>query len=512
MVRGEPGAAIVITAVIVCVLCCMRGGRAFATGCARGGCGRNHNRFASTPSRSRSSLNIIGTNNHSNNSNRGARSIHGRLPAVTPEAPRRRTQRTTVVVMASSSASSAAFSTAAAAGPAKRHRNTFLLPLQHQQQHQQQRHQQHQQQQQRRSRDEEVTTPTTGVLTKDEKHVREGGGGTVNIGSSGSRGSGDDQAAAAAAVVAAVGGGNDTDHGGQLALVILNAQGDDEGKSLLRHLWSKATLRVCADGGANRLHDSFDVGGEHGEGGDSVGDPSEDRARFVPDVIVGDLDSLRPEVARYYEDRGSEIKRRDDQDHCDFEKCLVEVESRLSPSDAAPPVETEAAASAAVVDDNRGDGTESRATNTAAAARVGSPRCAATVVGLGAFGGRFDHEMQAVSLLHAYTSRFDRLVLMGAGNLAFLLEPGRSHTVEPDLRFEGPTVGLIPVGGPCRTVTTEGLQWNLDGRGLEFGVCVSSSNKVVGDVVQVTTDAPLVWTAEFKAAAWIEAVFSGERS
>lgn len=311
--------------------------------------------------------------------------------------------------------------------------------------------------------------------------------------------------------MAAVEGGNDTGDDGPLALVILNAQGDGEGKDLLRHLWSKATLRVCADGGANRLHDSFGIVGDHGDGGDSVGNPSEDRARFVPDVIVGDLDSLRPEVARYYEDRGSEIKLRDDQDHCDFEKCLVEVESRLSPLDAVAGVETEAAA-AAVADDDGGDRNELRATNAAAAAAgAGSSCCSATVVGLGAFGGRFDHEMQGVSLLHAYTSRFDRLVLMGAGNVAFLLEPGRSHTIEPDLRFEGPTVGLIPVGGPCRTVTTEGLQWNLDGQSLEFGVCVSSSNKVVGDEVQVTTDAPLLWTAEFKATAWIEAVLSGER-
>lgn len=230
----------------------------------------------------------------------------------------------------------------------------------------------------------------------------------------------------------------------------------------------------------------------------------------MPDIIVGDLDSLRPEVARFYEDLGSEIKVRNDQDHCDFEKCLVEVESWLSSSStpsgagaAARGVETGASA---VVDDG-GDGEKARAP----AAGPGGSLPGVTVVGLGAFGGRFDHEMQAISLLHAYTSRFHRLVLMGAGNVAFLLEPGLTHAIEPDLRFEGPTVGLIPVGGPCRTVTTEGLQWNLEGRGLEFGVCVSSSNRAVEDVVRVTTDAPLVWTAEFKTAAWIETVSSGDR-
>ena len=126
------------------------------------------------------------------------------------------------------------------------------------------------------------------------------------------------------------------------------------------------------------------------------------------------------------------------------------------------------------------------------------------MVGLGAFGGRFDHEMAGISLLHAYTSRFSRLVFMGSENVAFLLEPGLSHVVEPDPRFEGPTVGLIPVGGACRSVNTEGLKWNLEGGCLEFGVLVSSSNCVVAEEVKVTTDAPLVWTAEFRAAEWIK--------
>lgn len=267
---------------------------------------------------------------------------------------------------------------------------------------------------------------------------------------------------------------------GPLALVILNAHGEGESKGLLRHLWGRAALRVCADGGANRLHDSFG-------GGDGVGDPAEERAQYVPDIIVGDLDSLRPEVARFYESLGCEIRVRDDQDHCDFEKCLMEVEKWLSSSTPSG------------ADDDGGE--ESRP----------PAACPATVVGLGAFGGRFDHEMQAISLLHAYNARFRRLVLMGGGNVAFLLEPGPTHAIEPDLRFEGPTVGLIPVGAPCRAVTTEGLKWNLDGGCLEFGVCVSSSNHVVEDVVRVTTDAPLVWTAEFKPAAWIEAISSGDR-
>lgn len=249
---------------------------------------------------------------------------------------------------------------------------------------------------------------------------------------------------------------------GPLALVVLNTT-DDESKALLRQLWSRAALRVCADGGANRLYDSFGA------------NPTGDRERYIPDMIVGDLDSLRPEVATFYEALGTEVKRRPDQDHTDFEKCLIEIEARLSSTSSTS---TSEATSAEVEDVTE------------------ETPASATVVGLGAFGGRFDHEMAAISLLHSYTSRFGRLVLFGAGNIAFLLLPGYTHLLELQERLEGPTVGLIPVRGACKSVTTEGLRWNLQGGSLEFGMLVSTSNEAMEKEVWVKTDAPLVWTAQ----------------
>ena len=67
----------------------------------------------------------------------------------------------------------------------------------------------------------------------------------------------------------------------QRALVVLNNGLGTEPMPLFRRIWDSSQLRICADGGANRLYD---------------GTPSEERHRLIPDAIKGDLDSIRPEV------------------------------------------------------------------------------------------------------------------------------------------------------------------------------------------------------------------------
>ncbi|KAK9086422.1 hypothetical protein Syun_028816 [Stephania yunnanensis] len=58
-------------------------------------------------------------------------------------------------------------------------------------------------------------------------------------------------------------------------------------------LWKHAQLRLCADGGANRVFDEM-----------PQLMPNEDapdvQNRFLPDVIKGDMDSIRPEVLGFY--------------------------------------------------------------------------------------------------------------------------------------------------------------------------------------------------------------------
>lgn len=74
---------------------------------------------------------------------------------------------------------------------------------------------------------------------------------------------------------------------------------------------------ICADGGANRLYDAF---------------PQSDKmSGFLPAVIAGDMDSIRPDVQQHFTNHGSEIiDQSQDQDTTDLQKCLSQLEARFT--------------------------------------------------------------------------------------------------------------------------------------------------------------------------------------
>lgn len=211
-------------------------------------------------------------------------------------------------------------------------------------------------------------------------------------------------------------------------------------RSLMERLWFNATLRVCADGAINRLYAAFDT--------------DEDRARFIPEYVRGDLDSVEDKVIEYYQKHGTKIIKDNDQDTTDLEKCISLIKQ-----------------------------------NTSLDARE--------VVVLGAFGGRLDHEFSHYHVLFKF-SRI-KLVLLSPGRAAFVLVPGR-HAI--DTKSLGRSCGLIPLAGPAKRVWTSGLEWDLDGAdasSLTFGQFISTSNRIRphAEHVYVNTSAPLLWVSDF---------------
>ncbi|KAJ7008323.1 thiamine pyrophosphokinase 1-like isoform X2 [Populus alba x Populus x berolinensis] len=107
------------------------------------------------------------------------------------------------------------------------------------------------------------------------------------------------------------------DHGSSVtyALVVLNQR-------LPRFtpiLWDHAQVRVCADGGANRVFDEMPLLFPRDDALDV-------RHRYKPDIIKGDMDSIRTEVLDFYTNLGTKVvDESHDQDTTDLHKCVAYI-------------------------------------------------------------------------------------------------------------------------------------------------------------------------------------------
>ncbi|KAL7520718.1 hypothetical protein ACHAWX_005427 [Stephanocyclus meneghinianus] len=261
---------------------------------------------------------------------------------------------------------------------------------------------------------------------------------------------------------------------------------------VLSALWKSSSYRICADGGANRLYHATVA--SHATSDSQL---TASGCCHLPDLITGDLDSLLPHVQEYYEQRGVPIVRIEDQDYHDLDclliygaqKALMAVEIWLDEHDST--------------------------NNISIASKIKSK-----VFIYGGFGGRFDQEMGCINALYVWGQRgkfrHSSMALYGEETCAFIL-PAMPKSCEVRIRFpnaddvnnastnssgqcivgEGPTCGLIPLGGRCDKVITTGLKWNLDGKlPLEFGGLVSSSNRIMDELVTVKSSSALIFTTE----------------
>ncbi|MCO5562683.1 hypothetical protein L7F22_016311 [Adiantum nelumboides] len=211
-------------------------------------------------------------------------------------------------------------------------------------------------------------------------------------------------------------------------------------------LWNKACCRICADGGANRLYDCMPSLFPHE-------DPVRVRERYKPDVIKGDLDSIRPEVKEFYFCLGTKIlDNSEDQDTTDLWKCVSYAVDSL-------------------LDLKKGQ---------------------MKLLVLGALGGRLDHTFANLNTLYLF--REVQIVLISDESMAFLLAKGYRHEILINPSLEGPYCGLLPLGGQSLCTTTTGLKWDLNKTSLQFGGLISTSNMPVGDRVMVSSDTDLLWT------------------
>ncbi|KAH7911087.1 thiamine pyrophosphokinase [Hygrophoropsis aurantiaca] len=227
------------------------------------------------------------------------------------------------------------------------------------------------------------------------------------------------------------------------ALIILN---QPFSFNLLQTLWNTCSWRCCADGGANRLHDLL------------IDLEQDIRSSFIPDLIKGDLDSLRDDVQDYYISLGVPVTKDPDQYSTDLMKCIEELKQR-----------------------EVSEGREYE------------------VIVLGGLSGRLDQTVHTLSYLHKLRKVRKRTFAVTEDNVGWVLDKGE-HFIRIDHTRLGPTCGLLPVGVGSTILSTTGLRWNLSDTESSFDGMVSTSNHLVPeeDMVWIKTSQPIWWCAELK--------------
>ncbi|KAI0090171.1 thiamine pyrophosphokinase [Irpex rosettiformis] len=247
------------------------------------------------------------------------------------------------------------------------------------------------------------------------------------------------------------------------ALIILNQPFSFR---LLQRLWQNSSWHCCADGGANRLLDTV-----------SKAEDAQRRLAFLPDLIKGDLDSLRDDVRDSYASQGVAVIHDHDQYSTDLMKCVEEL-----------------------VQKEHKEGIQY------------------DIIILGGLSGRLDQTIHTLSYLHKLRKVRERVFTVTDDNVAWVLDEGEHH-INIDQKFLGQTCGLLPVGVDKAVLTTQGLKWNLsmclilthdaaihsfDFFEADTDSCfdgmVSTSNHLLPEepIVYVKTSKPIVWTAELK--------------
>ena len=185
---------------------------------------------------------------------------------------------------------------------------------------------------------------------------------------------------------------------------------------------------------------------------------------WLPHVILGDLDSLRPDVRLYYLSQRVKIIHKADQDSTDFTKCLDYIRAQEA---------------------TRRAGTHSF-----------DPLEQHNIVVLGSLSGRLDQAFATLQpLLKAqYQSAGlvcnEQMILVAPEGVAFVLKPGRNRIHTPLVgKGLAKYVGIIPLGTTAR-ITTEGLEWDVHDWETCMGGDVSTSNHIVADVVNVHVSLP----------------------
>ncbi|KAE8330166.1 thiamine pyrophosphokinase [Aspergillus sergii] len=282
----------------------------------------------------------------------------------------------------------------------------------------------------------------------------------------------------------------------QFALLILNQPINERAFRVLRR---HAKVTLCADGGANRFYSMM---------------KAHDRESIdLPDLIIGDLDSISPDTKAHYANLGVRIIHDEDQYSTDFTKCLNYLRAHVG----------EFLSSSTSSSESSSDPSASRSEKVKKEEEEGREL---DVLILGGLGGRVDQAFSQIHHLYSMTQSYSssstttsgggstsnpgkagkigNLYLISEESITFILRPGLNTIRTPGTNRPGVStaeylleenVGIIPLLGPAR-ITTSGFQWDVIGWKTEIGGQLSTSNHIRSEVVTVESVMPVLFTLE----------------
>lgn len=266
----------------------------------------------------------------------------------------------------------------------------------------------------------------------------------------------------------------DKDNHSNTALIILNQKLDN---NTLTKVWASTVLHICADGGANRLFECFEL--------------EEIRSSFIPHFIVGDLDSIRLDVQSYYESKGTKVIPQTSQYATDFTKAITLTKIYFHSSEGKEflrqgPIESECGM---LEYSQNTDITNDAVIN---------------LYAIGGIDGRFDQTILSINQLYKLNVSDPNinLYLLTSCDLIFLLRAGTSYVGYDSKSIFNtssklPICGLLPLGSNQVCITTKGLKYDVKNWKTDMMGKVSSSNAISGvNGFIVEADHPIIMNIE----------------
>lgn len=176
----------------------------------------------------------------------------------------------------------------------------------------------------------------------------------------------------------------------------------------------------------------------------------------LPSIIHGDLDSLRDDVRSYYEQQGVPVSEDPDQYSTDFGKAIKKV--------------------------------------------LAAQKQARNIAVLGTIAGRLDQGIGLLSEIyreqHSRSHPGLRFWLFSESSISFTLVKGKNVVHTPlSANVISRNIGILPIYGPA-SITTKGLEWDVEDWPTSMGGQMSTSNHIVSDEVTVETDTEVLFTVE----------------